>query len=422
MMIDLKIKTSKPINTYLTLIFVTIVILASIFAVYQKLDNKADPEKGQVQDQITNIPKNTSKISKKEKGDPLAFKASIKSANVSDILLSEYISNNTISRDRENKSTKNLGWIPYWNQSKAFSTLKKNVGIFDYVGVFWYLMRRDGSLTKYPFAFEDPAIINFAKSNDIKILAVVANLPSEDEGGDWDPSRVTEIISNSESRKQHIADLIALAQKKNFDGINIDYEALPADQKANFTAFIKELSAALHKKGKILGVSLHPKISEGDPEYSNGSEAQDWVQLSKYADQLYIMSYDEHWETSPPGPIASAPWFTSVMIYAKQLIPAKKLFAGVPLDGYNWGGSGKARGVTYSNVKNLISKYKPKVIFDQISKTPHFSYREGGVSHEVWYENVDSFKAKLNVLNNLGLSNLSFWPLGGEDTRIWKNL
>ena len=283
-------------------------------------------------------------------------------------------------------------------------------------------MRRDGSLTKYPFAFEDPAIINFAKLNNIKILAVVANLPSEDEGGDWDPSRVTEIISNSESRNQHIADLIALAQKKNFDGINIDYEALPADQKANFTAFIKELSTALHKKGKILGVSLHPKISEGDPEYSNGSEAQDWVQLSKYADQLYIMSYDEHWNTSPPGPLASAPWFASVMIYAKQLIPAKKLFSGVPLDGYNWGGSGKARGVTYSDVKNLISKYKPKVIFDQISKTPHFSYREGGVSHEVWYENVDSFKAKLNVLNNLGLSNLSFWPLGGEDTRIWKNL
>lgn len=420
-----KIKSYLWRNPYFIVTFVLILLVLSFFT-FIYFQNDPIEKVGEVQTATKiNFQKKESKIKnpyKYKKTNTSAFKASIKSAKASDIVFG--ITQNTIaasSRGRKNNSTKNLGWIPYWNQAAGFSSLKQNAGFFDYVGLFWYLIRKDGAVEKYPFAVENSEIINFAHSKNIKVLAVIANLPAEDEGGSWDPNRVNKVISDSTLRKQHIADLVILTIKNNFDGINIDYEALPASQKENFTVFIKELSTSLHKKGKILGVSLHPKISEGDPEYSNGSEAQDWAKLSRYADHLYLMTYEEHWETSPPGPLASIPWLTTVLNYAKELIPEDKLFAGVPLDGYDWGESKKAKGVTYKDVVALISKYKPNISWDQKSKTHYFGYRDGNISHKVWFEDIDSFKEKLKLFDSLGIPNLSFWPLGNEDKRIWQS-
>jgi len=340
--------------------------------------------------------------------------ASIKAMNILDRVFSTSSANNS--------TRKVLGWIPFWDQQSAFASFKQNVASFDYISVFWYLLRSDGSVNKYIYASDDSSVISFAHSKKVKVLALVANLPDEDERGNWDPTRVDKVISSSSARKKHIADLVALAKSRGFDGINIDYEALRKDQKENFTAFIKELSFALHKHGKILAVALHPKITEGDPAYSNGSEAQDWRQLSKYADQLHLMTYEQHWEDSPPGPIASVLWVFSVLNYAKQLIPANKLFAGIPLYGYDWSNTPKAKGLTYQNVQSLISQYKPKVTWDPIAQSHHFGYRAAGVTHSVWYEDDASFKKKMELFNYLDISNLAFWRLGGEDTRVWNTL
>ncbi|MCH7541912.1 hypothetical protein IH981_04035 [Patescibacteria group bacterium] len=312
-----------------------------------------------------------------------------------------------------------LGWIPFWDQESAFASFKRNADLYSHISLFWYVLRSDGSVKKYIYAQEDTSIINFAHSKNVKVLAIVANLPDEDDGGDWDADRVNKVINSAAVRKKHVNDLVNLAKKQGFDGINIDYEALKGHQKENFTLFIKELANELHKNGKILAVALHPKISEGDPAYSNGSQAQDWKQLAIYADQMHLMAYEEHWETSGSGPIASVPWVSSVLNYAKKLIPASKLFAGVPLYGYDWGGSVKAKGLTYAGVQSLIKKYQPKIVWDSSAKTHHFSYRAGGVSHTVWYEDNRSFSGKLSLFNDLGIPNLAFWRLGSEDSQVW---
>ena len=315
-----------------------------------------------------------------------------------------------------------LGWIPFWDQDTAFASFKQNPDLFSHVSLFWYLLRSDGSVRKYIYAEEDMSIINFAHAKGVKVLALVANLPDEDEGGDWDAARVNKVISSEAARKKHVTDLVNLAKKHGFDGINIDYEALKGYQKESFTLFIKELASKLHQNGKVLAVALHPKLRENDPAYSNGSQAQDWGQLAGYADQLHLMTYEQHWETSGPGPIASVPWVRSILNYAKKLIPSYKLFAGVPLYGYDWGGSAKAKGLTYQEVQNLINKYKPKIVWDASAKTHCFSYIVGGVNHTVWYEDDASFSAKLDLFNNMAIPNLAFWRLGGEDTRVWSSL
>src|SRR3990167_9598571 len=157
---------------------------------------------------------------------------------------------------------KTVGWIPYWDQKTAFASFSKNVELFDFVSAFWYRIDAEGNLTTYKQTVEDQSIIDFAHKNNVKVLAVVANLPDYEEGGDWDYKRVDKVISSTAARKAHIQVLIGLAAEHNFDGINIDYEALKRSQRENFTAFIEEFAQAHHKEGKILGVAIHPKTPE----------------------------------------------------------------------------------------------------------------------------------------------------------------
>lgn len=344
---------------------------------------------------------------------PLEITSSITAADTSKQVL--FGQSNSNSREV-------LGWIPFWDQQRAYQSFSNNADVFTHISLFWYLVRSDGSVKKYIYANEDKTIINFAHSKGVKVLALVANLPDEDEGGDWDASRVEKVIGSASARKKHVADLVSLVNKYGFDGINIDYEALEEFQKESFTLFIKDLSEQMHSRGKVVAVALHPKKREGDPNYSNGSQAQDWGKLGKYADQLHIMNYEEHWETSPPGPTASVPWVESILSYAKKLIPNGKIFAGVPLYGYDWDGSSKAEGVTFTQVQSLVKKYNPKIVWDSRAKTNYFSYRDDSTSHTVWYEDNRSVSAKLNLFNNMGLNNTAFWRLGGEDPRVWTTL
>ena len=404
----------KELQFALTLLF-SIILFLPVFLVFTNPNNPLSKIKsfGPYSLKYSVIKSESKKV-----GKPISITASIKAKDISQSVLGRI--SETVGGGDNNFQA--LGWIPYWNQESAFSSFQSNVDLFNYLGLFWYVLRSDGTVQKYPSAFEDQNIINFAHSRGVKVLAVVANLPAEDEGGDWDNTRVEKVISSSSARKKHITDLVNLTTTKNLDGINIDYEALRSYQKSDFTLFIKELSFALHAKGKILGVSLHPKVGENNPEYSNGSEAQDWKSLSKYADQLYIMAYDEHWSTSPPGPLASLPWVNEVLSYAKTQIPRQKLFAGTTLDAYDWGRSPKAKGLTFTQVQSLIKKYNPKIVWDANAKTNYFSYRDGSINHTVWYENNRSVSEKISLFNDIGIENIAFWPLGDEDPLIWTEL
>ena len=311
--------------------------------------------------------------------------------------------------------------IPYWDQTAAFASFNQNVHLFNFVTVFWYTLSRDGGVRKYTYATEDPQIINFAHANGVKVFGLIANLP--DEGGGWDSERVNKVISTKSARGNHIADIISLAERMNFDGISIDYEKLETYQKDNFTAFIKELAPALHEKGKLLGVAIHPKSGEGKPQEDNGSAAQDLVPISLAADQLYFMTYGEHWDESLPGPIASLSWVRNVINYALSIsVPREKIFMGVPLYGLDWpknGSSyGTAKGLTYSEVAGLINQYKPTLVVDTAEGSAHFTYESSGQTHEVWFENYQTLQPKLEFAKSLGIST-TFWRLGGEDPQVW---
>jgi len=307
--------------------------------------------------------------------------------------------------------------IPYWDQERAIADFKEHVGAYDIVSFFWYRLDENGGIGKYENATEDVASVRFAQENGVKVLALIANLP---EDGEWDTARVDKVIATPEARTAHIAAIMQLVDSKGYDGINIDYEFLEDRQTESFSAFITELASALHAKDKILAVAIHAQVARGE------KRGQDMRALQA-ADILAIMTYDEHWETSEPGPIASLPWVREVLDYADDLdIARERIFLGLALYGYDWPQDGErwgaARGVEYEDVLRISAAQGAELQFNTDSMAAHFSYDMNGIFHHVWFEDVDSFRAKYELAQAHGLGGVHLWRLGRQDERIYEVL
>ncbi|RJQ35617.1 hypothetical protein C4568_00675 [Candidatus Parcubacteria bacterium] len=307
-----------------------------------------------------------------------------------------------------------FGSIPYWDQRRAISVFKENVDVFDIISVFWYLLEEDGAISTYQYANEDGSLIDFAHEHGVKVLALIANLPEDDV---WDWERVDNVIRSDERRKQHIADILALVEERGFDGVKIDYEFLRNSQTEDFTAFIEELASELHDRDKLLAVAIHAQLPGGP------SRGQDIPRLQS-ADILSFMTYDEHWDTSEPGPPASLPWVRRVVEYAISIgVDRQKIFMGIPLYGYDWpqegGDWGKARGIEYDEITRLANKHDVEITYHPEATSPYFSYFENGIAHEVWFENSFSFDDKLRLAKELGVGGILFWRQGREDGRVY---
>lgn len=306
-----------------------------------------------------------------------------------------------------------FGSIPYWDQPRAIAVFKENVGVFDIISVFWYHFD-DGAIRKYAYASEDASLIAFAHENDVKVLALIANLPEDD---DWDADEVEEVIGSPAARATHIAEIRALVQSKGFDGVNIDYEMLRDDQTEDFSAFIRELGRALRADGKLLAVAIHAQEPGGE------TRGQDLVALQS-ADILSFMTYDQHWETGDAGPVASLSWVRDVLAHARELgVDMQKVFMGIPLYGYDWPqarrGWRDATGREYEDVVRIANEYDVEVVFDDEAQSPHFSYEADGVMREVWFENIRSFTPKYELAKEFGVGGVMFWRQGREDMRIY---
>lgn len=321
-----------------------------------------------------------------------------------------------------------IGWIPNWDQQNAIKSYTTNIQDFQYVSVFWYRVTADGKVSTYAATQEDPTLITTAHAHHDKIFALVANLPDYAEQKDWDAERVQKVIGTENARQQHIHDLLALVTEKNFDGIDIDYEALHTSQKNDFSLFIAELAAALHAKNKLLGVAIYPP-SPDSASQNYGPSAQDIPVIANAADQLYFMTYLEHTLSSSPGPTGGIPWITQSVDYAINTlnIPRQKIYLGIGLMGTAWrqnpdGSTDPDRDdITFQEILSITQSTSETPSWDDKSQSPYLVFNDQNGKHIVWFENSQSVAKKISFAKDNHLGGIAFWRLGGEDPAIWQN-
>jgi len=294
-----------------------------------------------------------------------------------------------------------------WDTENSWNSFTSNLDILDVVNPYWYEMQADGSLNVYGGA-RNRDLTDIAHSNEILVAPYVTNA--------FDPERVHQVITDPDKTVHHIQNIVQETVENSYDGVNIDYESCYASDRDAFTRFIQNLAVALHNQGKILEVSFHAKTSE--PGDWDGAISQDWEALAPVVDCFRVMTYDYHWETSLPGPIAPVDWIRDVTDFALTVVDPGRLVMGVPFYGYDWVGS-KADGKTWLEVQDIILKYEIDPDWDSSANEPFFQYHDGSNSHTVYYQNSESITYKLDVFYECNVKGVSIWRIGGEDPENW---
>ncbi len=212
-----------------------------------------------------------------------------------------------------------------------------------------------------------------------------------------------------ELREAIIGEIVAAAAP--FDGVQIDFEAVPSADKALFVEFLGRLKERLG--GKPLTVALPARWKTVDDSY-------DYALIGQVVDRIVVMAYDEHWSSSVPGPIASIDWCRNVSQYALSTIGPGKLIMGLPFYGRAWADKNPARAYKHSGVAQLRAEKALETV-NRDNEIPFFDYQET-VNVRVFYEDAASISYRLQLYGSASVDKVAFWRLGQEDAAVWTYL
>lgn len=248
----------------------------------------------------------------------------------------------------------------------------------------------------------------------------------------WNKEVARAALDNKEELVSQVVDMI---EQYNLDGVNVDIEHVTKEDRADYNDLVKRLRESLTGEKKVsVAVAANP---EGWTDGWHG--AYDYSALAQASDELMLMAYDEHFQShETPGPVASLSFVERSIQYAlSKNVPSEKLLLGIPFYGRIWKDDGTVLGldVSLKIVEELIEKYDGYVEYDQELQSPvaTFTIEENDDWSEIekwekiltpgtytlWYENKDSIKAKLALVQKYNLKGTGIWSLGQETEATW---
>ena len=241
------------------------------------------------------------------------------------------------------------------------------------------------------------------------------SLVNNSDGAVWRVRELAQLLAQPAARERLVRDLTGFATTKRQAGVAVDFEEVPASSQANFRQFVGELAAALHRANLKLMVAL----PAGDPSY-------DYAYFAAQADAIIVMIYDQHWPTSPPGPIAAQDWFLRHLDATLARVPPEKLVVGIGNYAYDWPEAGRgtrqpmARSTSFQQAIVTAIESEASVEFAPESLNPHFSYSdEHNQIHRVWLLDAVTAYNQLRAAERLGVRGTALWRLGSEDPSLW---
>ncbi len=313
------------------------------------------------------------------------------------------------TQEAEAKALQRWGYyVTYSDSSKA--SLDANLHQLDVVSPYYYHLTPNGSLKE----FDEPETTAKIRANsDAKILPIVQNEAR------WDD--FTEAMRTPEKRQAAVDLLVDLVERKNYDGIHIDFEAVNASDRDILSDFMERLSKAFRPRGLITSQAVIPRLSDMSTTWGG---AYDFEELARHNDYIVIMAYDHTpVGSATPGPVAPLTWVRQAISYTSSQIPADQLILGVPFYGYDWNTKEgpPAAAVTYDAAVALSKRDGATSGYSAEHNSPWVKYKDdNGAAHEVWFEDSQSFEIKLKAAMDYDLAGFAAWRLGQEDPDNWR--
>src|SRR5215469_1840994 len=258
---------------------------------------------------------------------------------------------------------------------------------------------------------------------ELPMMALLNNY----DGARWQIDEMVKLLENHAARGRLVKDAVEFAVESHEAGIVVDFEEVPDTSQAHYREFVSELGPALHAVGLKLMLALPAR-----------DDAYDYEFFAKQSDAIVLFNFDEHWQTSPPGPIASQDWYVENLRQIMEVVPPGKLIVAVGSFAYDWSEDALKTHEPAQNLtiqEALLHAYESEaqvvgnapadplhgiVEFDSRSLNPHYSYDdEHNHVHQVWMLDAVTAYNELRASERMGVRGTALWRLGSADTSLW---
>ena len=170
---------------------------------------------------------------------------------------------------------------------------------------------------------KDDKLHRWMKSANVEVP--IMGLLDNYDGQVWRIKEMAAMLGSKAARQNLVRDVVDFTVGAHEAGVVVDFEEVPDATQPHFREFAAELGPALHSVGLKLMIALPAR-----------DDAYDYKFFGKECDAIVLMNYDQHWLTSPPGPVAAQDWFVENLRQVLQDVPAQKLVVGIANYAYDW--------------------------------------------------------------------------------------
>ena len=341
------------------------------------------------------------------------------------------------------------GWIPYYSIKTSLPAAINNADLIKEVMPFWYTLKFNGKTQSTVVTdLYTPANPSIPIAQTIGALrgAGFSLIPTITDG--TEKGVLAGLLAKPAARTQIVQAITTMVIANNYDGIDLDFEGFAfvdgnvtwSKTAPLWTAFVKELSAALRAQNKLLSVStpyvLDPKGTQ------KGYFVYAWAAIAPFIDRLRIMTYD--YSVSKVGPIGPLSWTERTVQYAVSAMPASKVYVGIAGYGRDWvtavsgvcpanvasviKGGAKAATFVMRDAQNLAASYGVTPVFNEQFGEMTFSYQKvyngttaAGLAtsctaqRTAWYQDAKSYSLRAALVDKYRLGGVTAWTIGMEE-------
>jgi spore germination protein YaaH len=359
------------------------------------------------------------------------------------------------------------GWIPYWRSATGTADVLPNLSKLTEVNPFVYTLKSDGTFLDNGKLNEEPwlSFIAAAKAQKVRVIPTIMTSNSE---------LLHNILSDQKKRIALEDTIAALVKENNFDGIDIDFEGKRAEDKDNFSTFLKGLYQRMGQKWVMCTIEsrtpLDSRYYGTDVPQDATTYANDLKEINKYCDRVRIMAYDQQGidlklsaqaasSSQLYAPVADPAWVEKVVNLMAKDIKRSKILIGVPTYGYEYDVTAyanneyvykilwtfnpgyawplaqqygitpqrNASGEMYFTYVNAATSSAPVSLGAESAKLAAAAASQYATAYNshvdfrlVEWPDAQSLQTKIDLARKLGVRGVSIFKFdGGEDPAVW---